>query len=83
MKRSILCFTAVVMACALMGCATQKTKTGRNTNVLGGLARVNTGSYQAASPTTVGVEVGDLVGRNNPSGTKVSLLWGLITLTDN
>lgn len=83
MKRLIPCLIALVVACAVTGCATQKTKTGRDTNLLGGLARVDSGAYQAASPTTVGMDVSDAVGRNNPSGTKVSLLWGLFTFTDN
>jgi len=65
------------------GCATQRTKTGHNTSVLGGLAAVNTGSYQAAGPATLDVDASKLTGRDNPSGTQVKLLWGLITLTDN
>ena len=83
MKRYLPCLLALAVACAAVGCATQRTKTGRNTNVLGGLARVDSGSYQSAPATSLDVDTSDMVGRNNPSGTKVSLLWGLLTFTDN
>lgn len=73
----------LALACLVTGCATQKTKNGRTTTVLGGLVKVESGSYQAASVTTIPLDGAKLIGRNNPSGTQVSVLWGLITYTDN
>ena len=81
MKRFPL-FALAAALVVLSGCATQKTKTGRNVSVLGGLIDVKSGSYQSASPTTIDVD-GNMVGRNNPGGTKTSLLWGLFTVTNN
>lgn len=83
MKRFAPLLAVVVLACLATGCATQKTKNGRNTTLLGGLARVDAGSYQAAPATTIPLEGANLLGRNNPSGTQVSVLWGLFTYTDN
>jgi uncharacterized protein YceK len=80
MKRLVL---ALLMLVFLAGCATRQTKTGHHTSLLGGLAEVNTGSYQAAGPATIGVDASQLTGRDNPTGTRVRLLWGLLTFTDN
>lgn len=81
MKRIPLYAVATAMA-VLSGCATQKTTTGRNVSVLGGLVDVKTGSYQSASATSLDLN-GSMAGRNNPGGTKTSLLWGLFTVTNN
>lgn len=65
------------------GCATQKTRTGRSNTFFGGLAEVNTGSYLPVSPLTViPLDGTQFLGRVNPSGDQVKLLWGAITYSD-
>lgn len=77
--RVALCGTVLFV---LAGCATHKTRAGRETTLLGGLAEVKTGSYEPVASTSADVDATKLVGRGNPSGDKISLLWGLITIHD-
>jgi hypothetical protein len=65
------------------GCATQKTRTGRNNTFFGGLAEVNTGSYIPSSPLTIiPLDGTQFLGRVNPSGDEFKLFWGAISCTD-
>ena len=65
------------------GCATKTTATGgRETNLLGGAVTVASDSFQPTTPATIDADTSKIVGRGNPSGSKVTLLWGLITLHD-
>lgn len=67
----------------LSGCATKTTAGGgRETNVLGGAVAVSTGSFQPTNAATIDADTSKIVGRGNPSGNKVTILWGLITLHD-
>jgi hypothetical protein len=82
MKSKLLSSLAICSLVAVLstGCTTQKTRTGRNTNVLGGLVTCNTGDYAPISP--LGADANVAIGRVNPSGTQVSLLWGAVNLHD-
>jgi hypothetical protein len=71
-----------VAASVFSGCATQKTRTGRNNTILGGLATINTGSYKPVVPATIDGDFTKFVGFTNPSGTETTFLWGAFTLTD-
>lgn len=83
MKTKLSLFFALGVAALSTGCATHRTASGgRETNVLGGAVTVATDSFQPPTPATLDVDTSKLVGRGNPSGKKVSLLWGLITLHD-
>ena len=64
------------------GCATQKTASGRNSSILGGLVEVNKGSYLPANANTIYLDGTKFDGRVNPSGDQVKLLWGAITYND-
>jgi hypothetical protein len=65
------------------GCATQTTSSGgRETNILGGAVTVESNSFQPPTPATINTDTSKLVGRNGPSGKRVSLLWGLLTFND-
>ncbi|MGH7947323.1 MAG: hypothetical protein ACREH8_16595 [Opitutaceae bacterium] len=65
------------------GCATRNTMSGgKETTVLGGALTVATESFQPTPPTTIDMDTSKLVGKKGPSGKKVSLLWGLLTLHD-
>ena len=65
------------------GCATRNTMSGgKETTVLGGAVTVATESFQPTPPATIDVDTSKLIGNKGPSGKKVSLLWGLVTLHD-
>jgi hypothetical protein len=65
------------------GCATRNTMSGgKETTVLGGAYTVATESFQPIPPTTINMDTSNLMGKKGPSGKKVTLLWGLITLHD-
>ncbi|HUR58694.1 MAG TPA: hypothetical protein VM029_13360 [Opitutaceae bacterium] len=65
------------------GCATKTTASGgHETNVLGGAVTVSTNSFEPTTPATLDADTSKLVGKGGPSGKKVSLFWGLITLHD-
>jgi hypothetical protein len=65
------------------GCATRNTSSGgKETTVLGGAVTVATDSFQPTNPATLDADTSKIIGKKGPSGKKVSLLWGLITLHD-
>jgi len=66
------------------GCATHVTGSGgRETTVLGGAVSVSSDSFQPPTPNAaVDVDTSKLVGKGDPSGRKISILWGLINLHD-
>ncbi|MDO8543129.1 MAG: hypothetical protein Q7S40_22065 [Opitutaceae bacterium] len=79
--RLLLC--TVIGSLFTAGCATQTTASGgREKNVLGGAVTVETNSFQPPTAATINTDTSKIVGRGNPSGKKVSLLWGLLTFTD-
>ena len=69
---------ALILAATLSffaGCATRTTPSGgKETTVLGGAVTV--------APQTFAADTTKIVGLGNPSGTKTTILWGLITLHD-
>ncbi len=71
-----------VAASLFAGCSTQKTRTGRNNSLLGGLFTYNTGSYAPVRNSTLTIDGTQMLGRVNPSGTEVSALWGTVTFHD-
>jgi len=73
----------VTLTLLASGCATRNLSSGgKETSVLGGAVTVATESFQPTPPTTIDADTSKLVGKNGPSGKKVSLFWGLITLHD-
>lgn len=78
-----LAATLVAVSWFAAGCATKTTAGGgRETNVLAGVVNVSTGSFEPTNPATINADTSKIVGKGNPSGNKVTLLWGLITLLD-
>ncbi len=72
-----------LIAVLFSGCATRNTSSGgRETSVLGGAVTVASDSFQPTGPATIDADTSKLVGKNGPSGKKVSFLWGLLTLHD-
>lgn len=76
---------AALLAVSLFatGCATRNTSSGgKETTVLAGAVTVSTASYQPTPPATIDADTSKIIGKSGPSGKKVSILWGLITLHD-
>lgn len=74
---------ALGLLASASGCATRNTMSGgKETSVLGGAVTVATDSFQPTPPATVDADTSKILGKNGPSGKKVSLFWGLITLHD-
>jgi outer membrane lipoprotein SlyB len=72
-----------LVATLLAGCATRRTTSGgKETNVLGGAVTVTSDSFQPVNPATVNTDTSKIIGKNGPSGKKVSLFWGLLTFHD-
>ena len=73
----------LVLLAFATGCSTQPSIGGGSKNtLLAGVATVSTKSYQPIRATTIDVDTTKIVGNGSPSGTNISLLWGLITLHD-
>jgi hypothetical protein len=76
-------FLVVGCAVVMSGCATRNTSSGgKETTVLGGAVTVATESFQPTNPATLDADTSKIVGSKGPSGKKVSLFWGLVTLHD-
>ena len=82
-SKTLLTLSICAIAASLFsGCSTQKTSTGRNNSLLGGLVTYDTGSYKPVKVNTLTLDGTQLFGRVNPSGTQVSAFWGVFTLHD-
>jgi len=83
MKPKLPLFAVLFIALLASGCATRNTASGgKETNVLAGAVTYSSDSFQPVKPATVNADTSAIVGKNGPSGKKVTLLWGLITLHD-
>ncbi len=83
MKSTLRLAAVLALVACASGCATRNTSSGgRETTLLGGAVTVASDSFQPTSPTTVDTDTSKLIGKNGPSGSKVTILWGLITLRD-
>jgi len=75
--------TSLALIVCASGCATRNTSSGgKETTLLGGAVTVATESFQPTTPATLDADTSKIIGRKGPSGKKVELLWGLITLHD-
>jgi hypothetical protein len=83
MKSKLLLSAALIVVALGSGCATHATSSGgRETTVLGGAVTVATDSFQPTTPATVDADTSKIISKGDPSGRKISLFWGLITLHD-
>ena len=84
MKKLTASATLVLALATLSaGCATRRTSSGgKETNVLAGAVTVTSDSFQPTNPATLDADTSKIVGKNGPSGKKVSLFWGLLTFHD-
>jgi hypothetical protein len=84
MKKTCLLALALCASATLLtsGCATQPTKSGKNTYFLGGLVTLKTNDYQEPSPLTNHVDWTKFWGNGNPSGTSVSYFYEAVKFTN-
>lgn len=83
MKKTLPLVATLALLVLASGCATRNTSSGgRETTVLAGAVTVATDSFQPTNPATVDVDTTKIVGKSGPSGKKVTLFWGLVTLRD-
>ena len=83
MNKKLSLSASLVLLALASGCATRNTSSGgKETTVLGGAVTVATDSFQPTTPATLDADTSKIVGKNGPSGKKVSLFWGLVTLHD-
>ena len=83
MKSTLRLAAVLTLVACASGCATRNTSSGgRETTLLGGAVTVASDSFQPTNPATLDTDTSKLIGKNGPSGSKVTLLWGLITLHD-
>jgi hypothetical protein len=83
MKTKLPLVALLAVAAFASGCATRtNTSGGKETNVLGGAVTVSRDSFQPTTPATVDTDISKIVGKNGPSGKRVSLFWGLLTFQD-
>jgi predicted small secreted protein len=81
--KSKLPLLVVLLSLLVAGCATRNTASGgQETTLLAGAVTVSSESFQPVNPATVNADTTKIVGKNAPSGKKVSLFWGLLTLHD-
>lgn len=83
MKSKLSLAAVVALVCFASGCATRNTMSGgKETSVLGGAVTVASNSFQPPNPATIDTDTSKIVGKNGPSGKRVSLFWGLLTFND-
>jgi hypothetical protein len=72
----------LIAAFCITGCDKGQAQMGpRETNVLG-IAKIEKENYTYTGSNTFAVSTHELYDRNNYSGDKVTLLWGLVTIKD-
>ena len=62
-------------------CSNRSTMIPKETNILG-VIKHEPQSYAHTGPNTFALHTSELYGRENISGDKTTLLWGLITIKD-
>jgi hypothetical protein len=83
MKNKLQPLVLLALVATFTGCASRTTSSGgKETTILGGAMTVANDSFQPTNPATLDADTSKIVGKNGPSGKKVSFFWGLVTLHD-
>lgn len=73
---------SIVVSCLLSACGSkQALYAPQSTNILG-IYKSEPAAYSAENPNTLALSTTEITGRQNITGNKVTLFWGLITLKD-
>ncbi|MGB0418345.1 MAG: hypothetical protein ACPGF8_02030 [Opitutales bacterium] len=74
--------TAIAALCLLSACGSKQPQFAhKGTNILG-IYKSEPAAYSATKSNTIPLSTTEIMGRDNITGNKVTLLWGLITLKD-
>ncbi len=83
MKNILPLLATAALLLTTSGCATRNTSSGgKETTILGGAITVASDSFQPTTPATIDADTSKIIGKNGPSGKKVTLFWGVLTLHD-
>ena len=83
MKTKLPLLATVALLLTASGCATRSTSSGgKETTILGGAITVASDSFQPTNPATIDADTSKIIGKNGPSGKKITLFWGVLTLHD-
>jgi len=69
-------------ALTFSGCDTGRAQLEKKDSTMMGIATYSDADYSPTGPATIAISTDELYDRDNPSGKKVTLLWGLITIKD-
>jgi hypothetical protein len=74
--------SGLAVVCLLSACGSkQKHHAPKSTNILG-IYKSEPAAYSAEKSNTIPLSTTEIMGRDNITGNKVTLFWGLITLKD-
>jgi hypothetical protein len=83
MKTKLSAVILIAFFAALFsGCSSTRTSYGKREMNMAGIIKVERGSYSKAGPLTIRVKASDFIPRASPTGDRVRLLAGLITIED-
>ncbi len=84
MKKKLLLLSVVAASTAVMvGCGNRSNYAYKDDGFnFAGIIKYEPASYSATGPNTFKLRTDELVNRQNFSGDRTTLLWGLVTLTD-
>ena len=83
MKPKLLLAATLTLALCASGCASRTTSTGgKETSLLAGALTVSDNSFQPTNPATIDMDTSKVMGKSGPSGSTVSVLWGLFKFHD-
>ena len=74
--------TSFAALCFFPACSSKQPQIAPKTTNILGIYKSEPAAYSAAKSNTFSLSTTELMGRDNITGNKVTLLWGLITLKD-
>lgn len=81
-KKLLLLLSSLIYVWMFAGCAERRAQMASSETNLLGVVKIEEESYGSTGPNTIPIHTDELFTRRNPSGEKVTILWGLITLKD-
>jgi hypothetical protein len=84
MKLKLLPAAALTLALCASGCVSNRTTStgGKETSVFAGAISISENSFQPTNPATIDMDTSKTLGKSGPSGSTVSVFWGLFKFHD-
>jgi hypothetical protein len=84
MKTKLLFAATLILALCASGCVANRTTStgGKETSVFAGALTISENSFQPTNPATIDLDTSKASGKSGPSGSTVSVLWGLFKFHD-